>query len=87
MSKDNTLTLSRRKQVNNHQQKPKKPKAWNHQIELKSLIGSEVSVTTARGEKVLAVLKECDQFTVKVGSSIIFKGQIESIIPAKNLRG
>lgn len=84
MSRD-TLTLNRRQQANGStkpspsKNKPRKPKAWNHQDELKSMRGKEVEVTLTDDDWDNGVLQEADQFTIKVNDRILFKSQIKSI--------
>ena len=46
--------------------KPHKPKAWNHQDDLKSLKGKSVGIEMQNASEVFGVLLEADQFTLKI---------------------
>jgi hypothetical protein len=46
--------------------RPKPPKAWNHQDELKSLKGKPFRIRTLAGATYEGTLLESDQFTLKI---------------------
>lgn len=50
-----------------HSTRPKKPKAWSHQDDLKALVGKQVRLIVANREHaVIGKLVQADQFTLKV---------------------
>jgi len=67
-----------------------KPKAWNHQDDLKGLIGKWVNLVLANGEIVEGTLVAADQFTIKISEkwddgtsfdAVYFKSSLTSFFP------
>lgn len=65
-----------------------KPKAWNHQDELKELVGKEINIGWFDGATGKAILLAADQFTLKVRTAeeehplIIFKHAVRGLFLA-----